>query len=59
MKLFLNAAEIARLQAVDKSTVVRWIKKGYFHHILRPGGKGHYHIPLASYEEFVSRSKQA
>ena len=30
MKQFLNAAEIARLLGVDKSTVVKWIKKGYF-----------------------------
>jgi predicted site-specific integrase-resolvase len=58
MKQFLNAAKIARLLGVDKSTVVKWIKKGYFTNILRPGGKGHYHIPLASYEEFVSRSKR-
>lgn len=57
MKQFLNAAEIARLQNVDKSTISKWIKKGMFKDVSRPGGKGQYRIPLSSYEDFVKRSK--
>lgn len=52
MKSFLNAAEIARLEGVDKSTVTIWIKKGYFENITRVGNHGQYRIPLASYEKF-------
>ena len=56
MKQYLNAAEIARLQGVDKSTVCKWIKKGQFKNYFRPGGKGEYHIPLSSYEEWLRAS---
>lgn len=57
MKQYLNAAEVARIQKVHKSTVIKWIKKGYFEGVKRPGGKGQYRIPLASYEEFVKKSR--
>lgn len=52
MKQYLNAAEIARIEGVDKSTVTHWIKKGYFKNIVRVGDRGQYRIPLSSYEEF-------
>lgn len=58
MKQFLNAAEIARIEGVDKSTVTHWIKKGYFKHVVRVGKRGQYRIPLSSYEEFKKKKVQ-
>lgn len=58
MKQYLNAAEVARTLGVDKSTVVKWLKKGLFKNVARPGGTGQYRIPLPSYEEFVRSQKQ-
>lgn len=56
MKKFLNAAEIARLHGLDRSTVVKWIKKGKFKNVTRLGGTGYYQVPLASYEEWLQLS---
>jgi hypothetical protein len=55
MKQFLNAADIARVEKVDKSTVTDWIKKGYFGKVrkIHPGGQ--YVIPLSVYEKFKKR----
>jgi len=58
MKQYLNAAEVARTLGVDKSTVVKWLKKGLFKNVSRPGGAGQYRIPLSSYEAFVRSQKQ-
>ncbi|HUW22404.1 MAG TPA: helix-turn-helix domain-containing protein [Candidatus Bathyarchaeia archaeon] len=58
MKAFLNAAEIARIEGVDKSTVTIWIKKGYFKNVVRVGNRGQYRIPLSSYEEFKKEKIQ-
>jgi len=58
MKAFLNAAEIARIEGVDKSTVTIWIKKGYFKNVQRVGDRGQYRIPLASFEEFKKEKVQ-
>lgn len=58
MKAFLNAAEIARVEGVDKSTVTIWIKRGYFKNVQRVGEHGQYRIPLASYEEFKKERVQ-
>lgn len=57
MKQFLNAAEIARIHRVDRSTVAKWIKRGKFKNVSRLGGTGHYQVPLASYEEWLQLSK--
>jgi predicted site-specific integrase-resolvase len=59
MKPFLNAAEIAKIHGVDRSTVVKWIKKGKFKNVTRLGGTGYYQIPLASYEAWLKLSKVA
>ncbi len=56
MKKFLNAAEIARLHGLDRSTVVKWIKKGKFKNVTRLGGTGYYQVPLGSYEEWLKLS---
>ncbi|MCB0098213.1 MAG: helix-turn-helix domain-containing protein, partial [Caldilineaceae bacterium] len=48
---------VARTLGVDKSTVVKWVQKGLFKNVSRPGGTGQYRIPLSSYEEFVRSQK--
>jgi len=58
MRAFLNAAEIARIEGVDKSTVTIWVKKGYFKNVQRVGDRGQYRIPLTSYEEFKKEKVQ-
>ena len=50
MKLFLNAAEVAKLLNVDRATVSRWVKKGLIKGVVRPTGSRNWRIPLASYE---------
>ncbi len=57
MKRFLNAAEIARIHGVDRSTVAKWIKRGKFKNVKRLGGTGHYQVPLSSYEEWLQLGK--
>lgn len=57
MKQFLNAAEIARIQGVDRSTVAKWIKRGKFKNVTRLGGTGPYRVPLSSYEAWLQLSK--
>jgi hypothetical protein len=57
MKQFLNAAEIARVHGVDRSTVAKGIKRGKFRHVTRLGGTGHYQVPLSSYEQRLQLSK--
>lgn len=57
MKRFLNAAEIARIHGLDRSTVVKWIKRGKFKNVTRLGGTGYYQIPLSSYEEWLKLSQ--
>ena len=53
MKLFLNAAEVAKLLSVDRATVSRWVKKGLIKGVVRPTGARNWRIPLTSYEEFI------
>lgn len=57
MRQFLNAAEIAKLQGLDRSTVAKMIKKGQFRNVRRLGGTGYYQVPLSSYEEWLQRSQ--
>lgn len=56
MKQFLNAAEIARIHGVDRSTVAKWIKHRKFKNVTRLGGTGPYRVPLSSYEEWLKLS---
>jgi len=53
MRQHLNAAEVARLMGVDKSTVVKWVNKGLFGDVARPADSGQYRIPLTAYEAFL------
>jgi excisionase family DNA binding protein len=57
MKLFLNAAEVAKLLNVDRATVTRWVKKGMIKGVVRPTGARNYRIPLTSYEEIVKTQR--
>ncbi len=55
MKAFLNAAEIARLLNVDRTTVTRWARKGKLKGAIRIEGKYQWRIPLSTYEELVKQ----
>ncbi len=57
MKQFLNAAEIAKLQGLDRSTVAKMIKRGKFKNVRRLGGTGYYQVPISSYEEWLQTSQ--
>ncbi len=57
MKKFLNAAEIARIHGVDRSTAAKWVKRGKFKNVTRLGGNGPYQVPWSSYEEWLEASK--
>jgi excisionase family DNA binding protein len=53
MRVYLNAAEVAKLLNVDCATVSRWIKKGVLKGVFRPDKQQQWRIPLSSYEEVV------
>jgi excisionase family DNA binding protein len=57
MKLFLNAAEVAKLLSVDRATVSRWVKKGLIKGVVRPTGARNWRIPLTSYEEIIKTQR--
>ena len=54
LRAVLNAAEVAKLQNVDRATVSRWIKKGVLKGVFRPDEQQQWRIPLSSYEELVN-----
>lgn len=55
MRMFLNAAEVARLAGVDRATIVRWIAKGHIKGARRFRESHRWHIPLASCEELMKQ----
>lgn len=58
MKAYLNASEVAKLLKVNRSSVSRWIKKGYLKGVLRVGAAQQWRIPLEAYENFIKSSKK-
>jgi predicted site-specific integrase-resolvase len=54
MRAYLNAADIARMRRVHKSTVIRWIKRGLFENVERPTGTLAWRVPLQSYQKFIA-----
>jgi excisionase family DNA binding protein len=58
MKAYLNAAEVAKLLKVDRSTVTRWLNKGYFRGAMRPNTNYQWRIPLEAYDRFLKENKQ-
>ena len=58
MKVFLNAAEVAKLMKVNRATVVRWAQKGLLKGAMRIEGKHRWRIPLSAYEELVKKHKK-
>jgi predicted site-specific integrase-resolvase len=54
MKAYLNAADIAKMQRVHKSTVTRWIKRGLLERVERPQGTLAWRVPLESYQKFIA-----
>jgi len=57
VKLFLNAAEVAKLLNVDRATVTRWIKKGVIKGVQRPTNTQQWRIPISSYEELIKHNE--
>lgn len=57
MKSFLTASGVAKLEKVNRSTVMRWIKKGLLGEIKRVGTNGNYRISLTNYETFKKENK--
>jgi excisionase family DNA binding protein len=55
VKLFFNAAEIAKLLKVDRATITRWIDKG----ILEAERIGHsrWRVSFSAYERLVKQRK--
>lgn len=58
MKLYLNAADIARVEKVDRSTVSYWIKQGYLRYVKRAEENGEYRISLTAYQQFKERRQK-
>lgn len=59
MRRSLNAAQIARVEKVHKTTVSRWIKKGLFEKAFWDDTTHQYLIPLSSYEKFKRKRQQS
>lgn len=59
MKRSLNAAQIARVEKVHKTTVSKWIKKGLLEKAFWDEDTGQYLIPLASYEKFKRQRQRS
>ncbi len=55
MKKYFNAQQIAKLEDVTSSTVVRWIREGKFGGTRKVGRE--YRVPLESYEEWQESTK--
>lgn len=53
MKSFLTIPEVAKLLKVNRSTVLRWMRKGLVTGAQRVPGTKRWHIPLASYEALL------
>lgn len=59
MRQFLNAQEVAKLLSVHRSTVTKWIKKGFFPGAIRIAGTRNWRIPLEEYEQFLSNHHES
>lgn len=55
MKKYFNAQQIAKLEDINASTVVRWIRDGKFEGARRVGRE--YRIPLESYHTWRESTK--
>jgi excisionase family DNA binding protein len=55
MKKFFNAQQIAKLEDVTSTTVVRWIREGKFEGARKVGRE--YRVPLESYHAWHESTK--
>jgi excisionase family DNA binding protein len=58
MKVFLNAAEVAKLLKVNRATVTRWAQKGLLKGAVRIKGNHQWRIPLSAYENIVKKLRK-
>jgi excisionase family DNA binding protein len=54
MRMFMNAAEFAKLVGVNRATVIKWIRKGRITGALQLHKGGQWRIPLAAYQAFTT-----
>jgi excisionase family DNA binding protein len=54
MKSFLTIAEVAKLLKVNRSTVLRWTRRGLIRATRLPGTRT-WRVPLSSYETFIKQ----
>jgi len=57
MKVYLNAAEIAKLLNVNRATVTRWAQKGQLKGAIRVKDKQQWRIPLTTYEQLIKQHR--
>jgi excisionase family DNA binding protein len=55
MKKYFNAQQIAKLEDITSSTVVRWIREGKFEGTRKVGRE--YRVPLESYHAWRESTK--
>jgi len=55
MRAYLNASEVAKLLQVDRATVTRWAQQGKLKGAVKIEKSHQWRIPLASYEELISK----
>jgi excisionase family DNA binding protein len=55
MKKYFNAQQIAKLEDVTSTTVVRWIREGKFEGARKVGRE--YRVPLESYDAWHESTK--
>jgi predicted site-specific integrase-resolvase len=58
VKKILSASVIARLEQVNRSTVVKWIRNSFFPGAVKPKGRWKWQVPVEDYQAFQKQQAQ-